>query len=84
MFSYLHDVCMKLLMMKGLMGSVEYIESYAHALSAQAIMYLNLDVAVDGNELFTVSGSPHAYVSCCVSVSVCANSREVIAARLCR
>lgn len=45
------------------MGSVEYIETYAHALSAQGVIYLNLDVAVDGNEVFSVSGSPHMCVT---------------------
>lgn len=40
------------------MGSVEWLEEYSRLLSARAVAYLNVDMAVDGNYSFRAKSAP--------------------------
>jgi len=42
----------------GLIGSIEFSEKWEKTLSSQAIIYINLDTAVTGGDIFGVAGSP--------------------------
>jgi N-acetylated-alpha-linked acidic dipeptidase len=42
----------------GLIGSVEFAEKYEKLLLEQALVYLNLDVAVEGTDYFSLEGVP--------------------------
>jgi hypothetical protein len=42
----------------GLIGSTEFGEKWEKTLSSQAIIYINLDTAVTGGDVFSVSGTP--------------------------
>jgi len=43
----------------GLLGSVEFVEKYYNVLLNQAVVYLNLDIAVSGTDAFYAAGSPN-------------------------
>jgi len=42
----------------GLIGSTEFVETYIKTLSATAVAYLNVDIAVSGTDYFGAGGSP--------------------------
>ncbi|CUI13335.1 Hypothetical protein, putative, partial [Bodo saltans] len=41
-----------------IVGSVEYVETNAELLRQRAVAYLNMDIAVSGSEMLSLSGSP--------------------------
>ena len=42
----------------GLIGSIEYGQQFSNILSSQAVAYINIDIAVSGNESFSAAGTP--------------------------
>jgi len=42
----------------GLIGSVEFCEQWEKTLTSKAVIYINLDQAVSGGDIFSVGGSP--------------------------